>query len=192
MKNSDEHLLLARVAERESRALEELILRHSVALATTCRNVLGPFGRSEDVEEVLGDVFFHVWTAPEEFDRARGDVTAWLKWLTISRALTRRRSIVRRLKNIQVGVDPAELDLPDDQTGDDGSLAKRELLLEAIDRLRRESAEDAEIVHRRYILRQKPSEIAQSLGIDANRARVRLFRSVKKIRQILSETEPIA
>lgn len=199
MKQLDDRPLLSRIRDRDPRALEELITRHSGRLAATCRHVLGPFGHGEDVEEVLGDVFFHVWTAAAEYDAVRGDVAAWLRWLTISRGLTRRRSIVRRLKKIETSIDPAALDLPDERERADEQivakeeiLAKKELLLDAIQSLRRESSDDADIVHRRYILRQKPLEIAQSLGIDANRTRVRLFRGVKKIRRILSKMESIA
>jgi RNA polymerase sigma-70 factor (ECF subfamily) len=81
--------LVARIEGRDAGALATLYDRHAGRLLGLAQRILGDTG---DAEEVLQEVFFHVWKAAATFDAARGPVLAWLLVATRSRAIDRLRS----------------------------------------------------------------------------------------------------
>jgi len=60
---------------------------HASAAAGAAAAVLGPAGRSAEVEDVVHDVFLHLWRTPEAFDPARGSLGAYVRVMARSRAL---------------------------------------------------------------------------------------------------------
>jgi RNA polymerase sigma-70 factor (ECF subfamily) len=80
--------LMARIAGRDGRALADLHDSMSGLLHTTARRLLGSH---ECAQEVVGDVFVHVWQHAAEFDACRGTVKAWLCGITRHRAIDRWR-----------------------------------------------------------------------------------------------------
>lgn len=84
-----DHLMLRRIAAGESSALGELYDRYgSLAYALAFRIV----GNAGDAEEIVQDVFLHVWRQAERYDPARATVTGWILMLTRSRAIDRLRA----------------------------------------------------------------------------------------------------
>jgi RNA polymerase sigma-70 factor (ECF subfamily) len=81
--------LVARVEARDAEALGILYDRHSARLLGLAQRILGDTG---EAEEVLQEVFLHVWKAAATFDPARGPVLAWLLVATRSRSIDRVRS----------------------------------------------------------------------------------------------------
>src|ERR1700692_736255 len=81
--------LVARVERRDAEALGLLCDRHAGRLMGLAQRILGDTG---EAEEVLQEVFLHVWKAAATFDPARGPVLAWLLVATRSRSIDRLRS----------------------------------------------------------------------------------------------------
>jgi RNA polymerase sigma-70 factor, ECF subfamily len=81
--------LIARIEGRDADALALLYDRHSARLFGLAQRILGDTG---EAEEVLQEVFLHVWKAAATFDAARGPVLAWLLVATRSRSIDRLRS----------------------------------------------------------------------------------------------------
>jgi RNA polymerase sigma-70 factor, ECF subfamily len=81
--------LIARIEARDADALALLYDRHGARLLGLAQRILGDTG---EAEEVLQEVFLHVWKAAATFDAARGPVLAWLLVATRSRAIDRLRS----------------------------------------------------------------------------------------------------
>jgi RNA polymerase sigma-70 factor (ECF subfamily) len=81
--------LIARIESRDADALALLYDRHSARLFGLAQRILGDTG---EAEEVLQEVFLHVWKAAATFDAARGPVLAWLLVATRSRSIDRLRS----------------------------------------------------------------------------------------------------
>ena len=75
---SDENgdaLQLARVAAGHRDALAALYDAYAGVLLAVCQAILGP---SSEAEELLHDVFLHVWRSASRYRPHRGSVRAWL------------------------------------------------------------------------------------------------------------------
>lgn len=81
--------VLQRITAGESAALGELYDRYgSHAYALALRIV----GNTSDAEEIVQDVFLHVWRHAGRYDPARASLTGWILMLTRSRAIDRVRA----------------------------------------------------------------------------------------------------
>jgi RNA polymerase sigma-70 factor (ECF subfamily) len=81
--------LVARIEARDAEALALLYDRHSARMMGLGQRILGDSG---EAEEVLQEVFLHVWRSAHTFDAERGSVLAWLLVATRSRAIDRLRA----------------------------------------------------------------------------------------------------
>ncbi len=81
--------LVARAEKRDADALALLYDRHAGRLMGLAHRILGDTG---EAEEILQEVFLHVWKAASTFDPSRGPVLAWLLVATRSRSIDRLRS----------------------------------------------------------------------------------------------------
>jgi RNA polymerase sigma-70 factor (ECF subfamily) len=91
--NADTHdadrTLIERIESRDAEALALLYDRHAGRLMGLAHRILGDTG---EAEEVLQEVYLHVWKAAATFDPSRGPVLAWLLVATRSRSIDRLRS----------------------------------------------------------------------------------------------------
>src|SRR3954449_10673729 len=78
--------LLRQVLERRPEALSALYDRYAPALLAVARRILGT---PADAEEVLQEVFLHVWNHPGRYDAGRSSVSTWLILFAGSRGMTR-------------------------------------------------------------------------------------------------------
>jgi RNA polymerase sigma-70 factor (ECF subfamily) len=85
--------VLQRIAAGESEALGELYDRHGAHAYSLALRILG---NSSDAEEIVQDVFLHVWRQAGHYDPARATVTGWILMLTRSRAIDRLRARTAR------------------------------------------------------------------------------------------------
>jgi len=81
--------LIERIESRDAEALALLYDRHAGRLMGLAHRILGDTG---EAEEVLQEVYLHVWKAAATFDPSRGPVLAWLLVATRSRSIDRVRS----------------------------------------------------------------------------------------------------
>jgi RNA polymerase sigma-70 factor (ECF subfamily) len=81
--------LVARIESGDAEALALLYDRHAGRLMGLAHRILGDTG---EAEEILQEVFLHVWRASSTFDPSRGPVLAWLLVATRSRSIDRLRS----------------------------------------------------------------------------------------------------
>jgi RNA polymerase sigma-70 factor, ECF subfamily len=86
-------------------ALAELYDRYSSVVYAVALRVRGDTGAAEDV---LQEVFLHLWRNPGAFDAARGSLGAWLAMITRNRAMDalRRRRPETDIEDVIVSVAP--------------------------------------------------------------------------------------
>lgn len=84
--------LVQRVASQDESALAALYDRHSGALYSLLRRILRDESASE---EVLQDVFMHLWRIAPRFDQQRGELRGWLLVMARNRAISflRKRAL---------------------------------------------------------------------------------------------------
>ena len=81
--------LLRQVADRQAEALCALYDRYASTLLALGKRILGSVA---DAEEVLQEVFLHVWNHARRYDAGRSSVSTWLILITRSRAIDRLRT----------------------------------------------------------------------------------------------------
>lgn len=103
--------LMARVAKRDKRALEELYDRYAGAAMGLALKMLG---ERNAAEEIVQEAFWRVWKRATTFELGRGQFTAWLFGIVHNLAIDEMRR--RRVRPNTISTDAEEeaiLELPD-------------------------------------------------------------------------------
>ena len=172
--------LLRLVAERQSQALAELYNRHAPALLALAQRILESLA---DAEEILQEVFFHVWNHAERYDAARSSVSTWLVLITRSRAIDRLRTrkVVERTHEVAHQEDPVE------HTSPEGVEAV--FIQERRERVRREieklPPEQREVLDLAFYEGLTQSEIAARTDLPLGTVKTRTLLAMKKLRSAL-------
>ena len=95
--------LVARIIERDERALMVLYDRHGTTLFGIAVRFLGD---RESAAEVVQEVFLSLWERATRFDPAAGTLIAWLIGIARHRSLDRLRAASRRPRTIRTQSDP--------------------------------------------------------------------------------------
>lgn len=85
---SPDAALLERLLQRDVSAFEQLYDRHSRLVYSLVLRILQ---QASTAEEVVQDVFLHLWRRANQFDPARGPFVPWLLTLARNRALDQLR-----------------------------------------------------------------------------------------------------
>jgi len=175
----DEKLRRA-VMEKQESAIAQVMTQYAKLLWRVAQAVLLPAGSAQDAEECVADAFLYFWEHPDRFDPARGSLKTWLCIITRSRALDRRRQLMRQYS---LRDDTAMIQKIVRTTFDHDmhhQLTSAICSLEPLDR---------EIILRRYLYEQKPRVIALALGLSVKQVDNRLYRTKKRLRAILDERQ---
>jgi RNA polymerase sigma-70 factor (ECF subfamily) len=105
---ADLSALLARIAQRDERALGEF---YDATMARVYGLALRVTARPDAAEEVAADVYLQVWRDARRYEASRGRVLAWLLTICRSRAI----DSIRRRDEAQTSADPEQL-----RTGEPG------------------------------------------------------------------------
>lgn len=188
--------------ERNSRALEVLIRRHSREMSYFIRLVLEGVGTLQDAEECANDLFVAAWQEINTFDPERGSLRTWLTMRAKYIALDRRRQIQRRAvatsldcaaRMVAADGEPRTNRAMDMHTGHaagattEGLLEQQErredlrAALEALPEL------DRYLVYMRYFRLASAEEIAGKTGLSRHAIDTRLWRARKSLRDALGE-----
>ena len=179
-------VLLRLVGERHPEAVSRLYDRHAPMLLALARRILGS---TADAEEVLQEVFLHVWNQSGRYDPARSSVATWLVLLTRSRAIDRlrHRQVVERTHEPAHAAGAADgADLPRD-TSPDGPDAV--FIRERRERVRREldslPPEQRQVLEMAFYDGLSQSEIAARAGLPLGTVKTRTLLAMKKLRNAL-------
>ena len=161
---------------RDEAAIALVMERYARLLWSAASRALGREAAAEDLEEIVADVFVYLWENPERFDPGRGKLKDWLAAIARSRAVDRRRQLLRLAA------------VPLEENTLAGELGLLEQILESDARQSLSSAVEAleepdrEIILRRYYRDEKPRAIARALGLSVKQVDNRLYRAKAKLR----------
>ena len=94
--------LVARVADGDQAAFEQLYEQSSSLLFTLVSRIVGNQG---DATDLLQEVYLEVWRKASNYDHARGSPMAWLVTLARSRAIDWVRALGSRGKGVTASLD---------------------------------------------------------------------------------------
>ncbi|HVT59119.1 MAG TPA: sigma-70 family RNA polymerase sigma factor [Thermoanaerobaculia bacterium] len=177
--NSDA-ALLRQAADRQPEALAELYDRFAPTLLALCRRILRS---AADAEEVVQQVFIHVWKQGHRYDPARSSVSTWLVLIARSRAidLLRSRKVVERTH------EAAQQDQPALHTSPQGM--ENVLTQERHARVRREMEnlppEQRQVLEMAFYQGLTQSEIAAQANLPLGTVKTRTLLAMKKLRNAL-------
>ncbi len=89
--------LLERIAQKDEEALSALYDRYSELVFSTAKRILE---RTGEAEEILQDIFYHVWRSADHFDEQKGSLAGWLLMATRNRAVSRLRRKSNRIEEL--------------------------------------------------------------------------------------------
>ncbi len=170
------------IAEGSQEAVAELYDRYAPMLLGLARKILGS---PEDAEEILQEVFVHVWDRAGRYDPTRSSVSTWLVLIARSRAIDRLRSrrVVDRTHTT------AHQQAPVEHASADG--ASRVLHVERRGRVRNELAripdEQREVLELAFYKGLTQREIAEETGIPLGTVKTRTLLAMKKLRKALRD-----
>jgi RNA polymerase sigma factor (sigma-70 family) len=180
--------LLARIRERDERAMEELYQRFSGPLYSLAYQVTGADRFAQDVVQ---EVFIAVWKDAGRFDPNRGALAPWLFSLARHKAI----DLVRREANVRkrtADVDLAFEEAPDDVHQEAWLRHRSERVRAAITELPDAQREALELA---FFAGLTHVEVAEQLGIPLGTAKTRIRTALLKLRDqlgtSLSETGPM-
>lgn len=163
--------LVTRLRDGDADALEALFRRYSTELL---RLVSGLISTHADAEDIVQDVFVGLRLALRGYEE-RGTFRAWLRGVTVRSALAaRRRTGARRETPLDDTLAAAVAHDPSTPIA----------LHDAVARLP-ESLRDVFVL--KMIEGYSHAETGTLLGISASASEVRLFRAVRRLRDLLSE-----
>jgi len=177
----EEAALLARIRDRDERAVEELYARYSGPLYSLAYQVTGADRFAQDVVQ---EVFLAVWKDAARFDPARGALAPWLFSLARHKAI----DLVRREANVRkrtADVDLAFEEAPDDVDHEAWINHRRERVRIAIQTLPDAQREALELA---FFAGLTHVEVAERLGIPLGTAKTRIRTALLKLREVLGDS----
>lgn len=176
--------LVARCQRGDQAAFRSLFERHRGEVARVVYRVLGP---TNDLEDVVQDVFIQVYRSIGEF-RGSSRFSTWLHRLTVNVALMNRRA-KRSRPNLSEQL-PADAAAP--SLGPDDDAIRRERVRVFYELLERMSEKKRTVFILHEVEGLSPGEIAEIVGAPALTVRTRLFYARREIIQLLREQPALA
>ena len=188
-RRAEEAELLARIVDRDERAVEALYARYSKPLYSLAYQVTGAERFAQDVVQ---EVFVAVWKDAARFDPAKGSVGPWLFSLARHKAI----DLVRREQNVRKRTAEVDMELevaPDDVDHEAWLNLRRERVHAAIAQLTDAQRTALELA---FFAGLTHVEVAERLGIPLGTAKTRIRTALLKLRDALgtslSEDEDVA
>jgi RNA polymerase sigma-70 factor (ECF subfamily) len=175
-------VLLRQIGDRQPAALDALYDRHAPTLLALGRRVLGSLA---DAEEVLQEVFLHVWNHAGRYDSSRSSVSTWLVLITRSRAIDRLRTrkVVERTHETSFQKNPPEPTSPEG--------VETVFIHERRERVRSELVklpdEQRQVLEMAFYEGLSQSEIAAKADLPLGTVKTRTLLAMKKLRAALRD-----
>lgn len=172
--DADERALLKRIAEgREQAAFREL---YGIYYQRLSRLLNRMSLRREDVEEIINDTFWVVWTKAGEF-RGASQLSTWIIGIAYRRAL----NTLRRDRLRPVGSEPVTDEMLTVASSAQGE-ERSQWIQYGLEKLPLEQRLALELT---YTLGHSCEEIAAILSCPVNTVKTRLFRARETLKQVL-------
>jgi RNA polymerase sigma-70 factor (ECF subfamily) len=178
----DEKALMQRIALGDEAAFEALYDRYSRLLYSLLLSVVK---HPPEAQDLLQEVFMHIWRQAKNFDADRGNVYSWLVTMTRHRAIDRLRSKGFRERQQELHDDDSVLMLPDSALSPLDSITvmeQRERVRDALDKI---PSEQRDALMLAYFQGYTQTEIAALLQIPLGTIKTRMRQGLLKLSALL-------
>ena len=177
--------LMARIVQRDDRALEELYERFSKVIYSVIVSIVK---KKEDAEEILCEIFFQVWEKAPSYDLGKGSVYTWLLTLARNRAIDKIRS--KSYKNQkQEDSDIDEMDVFSNP--DSGNQLDNVVLAERAESVKlalaKIPADQRQVLEVAYFEGYTQSQIAERLNLPVGTVKTRMRSGMKALQDLLKD-----
>ncbi len=173
---------MQRIALGDEAAFESLYDRYSRLLYSL---VLSVVKHPPEAQDLLQEVFLHIWRQAKNFDAGRGNVYSWLVTMTRHRAIDRLRSKGFRERQQELHDDDSVLMLPDSALSPLDSITvmeQRERVRDALDKI---PSEQRDALMLAYFQGYTQTEIAALLQIPLGTIKTRMRQGLLKLSALL-------
>jgi RNA polymerase sigma-70 factor (ECF subfamily) len=180
-RRAEDAALLARIVERDERAVEALYARYSGPLYSLAYQVTGGDRFAQDVVQ---EVFVAVWKDAGRFDPSRGALSSWLFALARHKAI----DLVRKEANVRRHTADVDLELreaDDDVDRETWLRVRRDAVRAAITQLPEAQRTALELA---FFGGLTHVEVAERLDIPLGTAKTRIRTALLKLRDILGSS----
>ena len=175
--DTSDETLVALIAGRDKRALQQLYSRHHVRIYRFALRFLNDEAAAEDT---VSEVFIDVWRQAERFE-GRSQVTTWLLAIARNKAL----SMLRRRSNEELDDEVAEF-IEDPSDNPEVAMLKSQRASVLQDCLTQLSPAHREIVDLVYYHEKSVEEVAEIISVPANTVKTRMFYARKRIGELMA------
>lgn len=177
--DTDDGALMERIGTRDEEAFRIFYRRHSPLVYALCLRVLRD---PRDAEDILTDVFWSIWNKAERYDQYRGSPRSFLLLVARSKAIDRRRSLMRHMPAVAIATDTADesrSELPWQQLHDD---EQRQAVRHALVRLHPLQRQAIELA---FFDGLNHREIAERTGFPLGTIKFRIRSGLQKLKSAL-------
>jgi RNA polymerase sigma-70 factor (ECF subfamily) len=175
VQDTSDETLVAQIAQRDKRALQQLYSRHHVRIYRFALRFL-----NDAAEDTVSEVFIDVWRQAERFE-GRSQVTTWLLAIARNKAL----SMLRRRSNEELDDEVAEF-IEDPSDNPEVAMLKSQRASVLQDCLTQLSPAHREIVDLVYYHEKSVEEVAEIISVPANTVKTRMFYARKRIGELMA------
>jgi RNA polymerase sigma-70 factor, ECF subfamily len=175
--DASDEALVALIAQRDKRALQQLYSRHHVRIYRFALRFLNDEAAAEDT---VSEVFIDVWRQAERFE-GRSQVTTWLLAIARHKAL----SLLRRRSSEELDDEVAEF-IEDPSDNPEVAMLKSQRASVLQDCLTQLSPAHREIVDLVYYHEKSVEEVAEIIAVPANTVKTRMFYARKRIGELMA------
>jgi RNA polymerase sigma-70 factor, ECF subfamily len=178
---ADERQLIRRAQKGDKVAFEVLVQRHQHRVFAVARGILK---RQEDVEDIAQQVFVKAYFSLKRFDQ-RAAFSTWLYKITVNECwdLLRKRKARPLIYEADFSEEQSRLFSATEQQADSGpDTGERMAMRQRLDNMLAQLDErDRAMLVLKEVEGFSVEEIAETLGLNANTVKVRLFRARRRI-----------
>jgi RNA polymerase sigma factor (sigma-70 family) len=177
--DTDEQLLLRRVASGDAAALRGLHERMARPLYSLAFKMLS---NASESEEVIQDVFLSVWKNAHKFDPGRAKVFTWMTVLTRNKCIDKIRAKQRRIPTADTRDDGDQVVAEVDGANAADDLLEKERADSIRAAVKTLPAEQREAVELAFFSGMTHVQVAEKLGISIGTAKSRIRYAFQKLR----------
>ena len=180
----DDRQIIGLFYERSDRAIAELAKKYGKLCLTIAHHILND---PQDAEECVNDAYLGVWNSipPQTPDSLRPYLCRIVRNVSLKKS--RANAALKRGCGCELSLSEMEDCIPDNSAYDELSI--KELAAQMNEFLSSLSRDDRVMFLKRYWFSESLSEIAETFGITAHNASVRLMRIRGKLREFLNDKE---